>query len=87
MGVLPIQINYPEGNTLGINNTKIKVEVVFMSTRPLSFSTKLEFEDDNKRYPITVSGTADNSILTNFPFFQRSSDDYKLVVEHGKHIE
>jgi len=69
---IPIQINYPEGNTLGINNSKIKVEVVFMSKKSLSFSTKIEFEDDNKRYAITVSGTADNSILTNFPFFQRN---------------
>ena len=83
---IPIQINYPEGNTLGINNSKIKVEVVFMSKKSLSFSTKIEFEDDNKRYAITVSGTADNSILTNFPFFQRNQDDYKFVAEHGQHI-
>jgi len=81
-----LTINYPEGNTLGINNTKVKVEVVFMSKKPLSFTTKIEFEDENKRYPIMISGTADNCILTNFPFFQRFGDEYKLHAENGKHI-
>jgi hypothetical protein len=86
LGPIPLTINYPEGNTLGINNAKIKVEVVFLAKKPLSFTTKLEFEDDNKKYPIFISGTADNCLLTNFPFFQRFGDDYKFVSEPGKHV-
>ena len=61
-GGIPIQLIFPEGNNLGINNNKIKVDVVFVAKKAISFTTKIEFEDENKRYPILISGTADNCI-------------------------
>lgn len=85
LGNIPIEL-VTECNTLGVNNSKVRVDVIFRPKKPLSFTTKIEFEDDNKRYPIMVSGTADNSILTNYPFFQTFGEDYKLMAEPGRAI-
>ena len=43
---LKIKINYPEKNVLNLVNNKLKVEAVFISEKPLSFTVKLEFFDD-----------------------------------------
>ena len=38
-----------------------------MAKKPFSFTTRLEFYDENNRtFGINVSGTADNSLFTNF---------------------
>lgn len=66
-------------------NTKIKVEVIFSSKNTTSFTTKIEFKDNSSNsYPIVVSGTADNSILTNFPFMQRNKGGYIFKSENDK---
>lgn len=52
---LDLQINYLNGSSIGVQNTKIKVEVKFQSPKPISFTTKLEFYDENMRtYSIFV---------------------------------
>lgn len=63
---------FNEGKSLNVSKNKLKVEVYFMSTKPVSFTTNIEFKDEkNKGYIIPVSGTSDNSLLTVFPFIQR----------------
>ena len=67
---IPIKLNFLNGSTIGINNPKLKVEISFISSEPISFTTRIDFEDDQKRiFSIFVSGTCDNSILTNYLFF------------------
>ena len=67
---IPIKLNFLNGSTIGINNPKLKVEISFISAEPISFTTRIDFEDDQKRiFSIFVSGTSDNSILTNYLFF------------------
>lgn len=62
---------------MGMTHTKLKVEVIFSSKKPTSFTTKIEFKDNNSNsYTIPVSGTADNCLFTNFPFMQRNKDGY-----------
>ena len=44
-----------------------------MCKKPFSFTTKVEFYDsDGRPYAIPVSATADNSIMTSFPYFLRT---------------
>jgi hypothetical protein len=54
---------------VGISKNKIRVEVRFISKKPISFTTNLEFFDDlDKVYSIPISGTSDNCILSNFAY-------------------
>lgn len=64
----------------------MKVEVSFLHNKPVSFTTKIDFIDENSKiYSIPVSGTTDNSLFTNFPYFQRHFDnEYTVQAEEGK---
>ena len=65
---------------------RIKIEVSFFHTKPVSFTTKLDFIDEaSKVYSIPISGTTDNSLFTNFPYFQRHFDsEYIIQAEENK---
>ncbi|EGR30900.1 hypothetical protein IMG5_121460 [Ichthyophthirius multifiliis] len=70
-----VTINWIEGKNLGITKHRIKVEALFSSKKPLSFTTRVEFIDDLDRiYSINISGTSDNSIFTNYSYFQRNPE-------------
>ena len=56
---------------MGITRSKLRVDVLFTHKKPLSFTTKLEFIDEARVYPINISGTTDNCLLTNFVYLQR----------------
>ena len=61
-----LEIEFPEGKNLGVTKTRLKVDVSFSSKKPISFSTKIIFQDDlDRTYEIIISGTADNCIFTN----------------------
>jgi len=88
VGKLPITWNFPDGNNLGVTKQKLKVEAMFMNSKPLSFTTHFDFYDDEgNKFSIPVSGTTDNSLFTVFSFLQRNSDEYGLEVEEGKPIK
>ena len=82
----PIKIDFPEGPGLNSKKQKLKVELAFVAKNPLSFTTQLFVEDDQKTsYPIFVSGTADNSLLTNYSYFLRTpKEDYEVVLKEDK---
>ena len=73
-GALPIKLIWSENtHNIGLVKNDLKLEIKFMSLKPLSFTTKLVFYDrEGKQYPIYVAGTTDNCIFTNFTFFQRT---------------
>jgi len=53
------------GSNLGVTKKQIKVEVSFVSEKPISFTIKLNFYDNNGRFfSINVSGTTDTHIFT-----------------------
>ena len=76
-GSLPIKFNFLENNNIiGYSQSQLKCEVTMLSTKPISFTTKLIFYDTKgKQYPIMVSGTTDNCLFTNYSFFQRNFYD------------
>ena len=60
---IPLTLTYPDGSNVGINKGKIKVEACFKSPIPISFTTRIDFEDDQNRvYSIKCSGTSDNCL-------------------------
>ena len=75
-GALPIKFSFLENNNIiGYSKTELKCQVKMLSTKPISFTTKLIFFDsEGKQYPIMVSGTSDNCLFTNYSFFQRNMD-------------
>ena len=72
-GNLDIRINYVEGSTIGLQKNRLRVDIHFLSSKSQSFTTKIEFFDDNmKPYTVILSGTCDNSIMTCFQYIQRN---------------
>ena len=73
-GLLPLKLIWSDNtHNIGLVKNDLKMEIKFMSQKPLSFTTKLIFYDkEGKQYPIFVAGTTDNCIFTNFTFFQRT---------------
>jgi hypothetical protein len=78
----------PETKNMGSGTNSIRVDCSFVNQKPISFTTKLIFEDEAKQvYPIFVSGTTDNCLLTNFPFFLVNGDEYRPTAEPNKPIK
>jgi len=40
---IPVRIEFPEGNQIGVTKRKLMVDVIMISKKPLSFTTKLNF--------------------------------------------
>lgn len=87
LGQLNITFNFPDGKILGMGRAKMHVEACFSSKIPISFSTKINFYDEqSKVYSIPISGTADNCLFTNFPYMQRLKGDFKIEINEKNHI-
>jgi len=46
LGNVKMDVKFLDGKTLGIGKNKLKIECSFSNNRPLSFTTRLEFSDD-----------------------------------------
>jgi hypothetical protein len=80
-------IKYPEGESIGVTKMKVKVEASFKFSSPLSFTTYLDFfDDEGNKFSIPISGTTDNSIFTVYSFMQRHLDEVVYRYEKGKPI-
>jgi hypothetical protein len=87
VGKLPITLNFPDGKNLGVTKQKLKVEAVFQNKKPLSFTTFIDFYDDEgNKFSIPISGTTDNSLFTVFSFIQRNQDEISLEFGGNKPI-
>jgi len=87
-GNLQISIDMPDGKQLGVTKQRIPAEVTFLSSRPISFTTRLDFFDsENNRYSIPLSGTADNSLLTAFPFIQRNPEEVRFELSDSGAVQ
>merc|ERR1719262_502269 len=76
---IPLTMNFPEGQQVGITKPKIPVEIFFQSNKPISFCAKLEFLDnDTGSYTLPISGTTENCILTCHSYLHHNADYYTL---------
>ena len=79
VGKLPIELSYPEGHSLGVTKKSLKIEAVFLHKKPLSFTTFIDFyDDDGAKFDIPISGTTDNSLFTVMSFLQTNEDEVKI---------
>ena len=87
VGKLPITINFPDGQNLGVTKQKVKVEASFTFSTPLSFTTFIDFfDDEGNKFSIPISGTTDNSVFSVFSFMQRNFEEIAYKAEPGKPI-
>jgi hypothetical protein len=64
------------------------VEAFFKFSSPLSFTTFLDFfDDEGNKFSIPISGTTDNSIFTVYSFLQRYFDEIIFRCDRGKPIK
>ena len=49
VGFLQLKLNYPDGKNMNVSRKKIRVEITFVSEKPMSFTTKIELVDENSR--------------------------------------
>eukprot|EP00929_Paragymnodinium_shiwhaense_P088700 TRINITY_DN49010_c0_g1_i1.p1 TRINITY_DN49010_c0_g1~~TRINITY_DN49010_c0_g1_i1.p1 ORF type:complete len:2929 (-),score=783.00 TRINITY_DN49010_c0_g1_i1:108-8894(-) len=76
---IPLSINFPEGQQLGITKPKIPVEIFFVSHKPISFCANIEFLDNETgSYTLKISGTTENCILTCHHYLQHNIDFYTI---------
>jgi len=76
---IPLTINFPEGQQLGITKPKIPVEVFFHSNKPISFCARIEFLDhDSGVYSLPVCGTTENCVLTCHNYLQHNDEFYTM---------
>jgi hypothetical protein len=62
---IDLKVRYLTGSNLGVTRKQIKVEIGFASEKPVSFTVKVSFFDNNGRsFTINVSGTADTQVFT-----------------------
>jgi len=66
---VPLTLEFPEGKMIGIARERLPVIVKFSSSKPISFTSNIEFlDEDGNRYKIPVSGVSDNCILSIHSF-------------------
>ncbi|XRB21165.1 FAP-47 protein [Pseudoscourfieldia marina] len=71
---IPISLHFPEGRMIGLAKNRLPVDVRFTSDKPMSFTAEIEvLDEDGNRYPLAVTGTADNSIFTTYSFVRANA--------------
>ena len=80
---IDLRVRYLTGSNLGVTRKQIKVELSFISDKPVSFTVKLNFFDSNGRtFPIVVSGTADThtyTLIDPFPTLEQEKSNEQWV--------
>jgi hypothetical protein len=76
---IELEITYPDGPDVGLANERVRVVISAMSNTPVSWAGKIEFADpDGERFSVAISGCADNSIMTNYPFVKAFSGRFSF---------
>ncbi|XP_006816677.1 cilia- and flagella-associated protein 47-like, partial [Saccoglossus kowalevskii] len=66
----------------------LKCTVTFSSPKPVSFTQPVRFLDtDGNNFSIPVTATADNCLLTVYPFIAKHRADHQIVTEQGKSVK
>jgi len=82
---MPLQLRFPEGRLVGYSRKKLLLLVTFAAKKPMSFTAKIELLDmEGNRFPINVTATADNSLLTLQPYLSLKAGQITISAEEGK---
>ncbi|BFZ09423.1 hypothetical protein BsWGS_12463 [Bradybaena similaris] len=90
--ISPLSVKFLEGDVIKpVRNAAIQLDpsvllckVTFSSSKPISFSRPLIFFDEKgNKFPVQVTATADNCLLTCYPFLAQHRCDHKIICEQG----
>ncbi len=77
---VPLEITFPDGQDIGVSRERVRVVVSARQPAPMSWSGSIEFsDDDGERFNIQVSGSADNSLMSNYAFVKTYTDNYGFI--------
>ncbi|XP_058441727.1 cilia- and flagella-associated protein 47 isoform X2 [Marmota monax] len=85
----PLSVMFPKGRIItgsnnGINN-ELFCHLSFKSSKPVSFFTNLLFYDDRDNwFSLPVTATAENCILTIYPYLAIHLDKQKIILKDDK---
>ncbi|GAX74871.1 hypothetical protein CEUSTIGMA_g2317.t1 [Chlamydomonas eustigma] len=83
-GHVPMKIEFPEGNLIGLAKQELPVVVTFSSPKPLSFTATIDFlDEEGKRYSMPVTATADNCLFTHQSFLKANADRLEVTCDEG----
>ncbi|XP_041127618.1 cilia- and flagella-associated protein 47-like isoform X2 [Polyodon spathula] len=85
----PFSLQFPSGQTISIlpegQNKPLTCEISFKFSRPVAFSFDIIFTDElNNRFLLPVAATADNCILTAYPYLALHRSDQQIVLKSGQ---
>ena len=81
-----LNVNFVNGKYLNSSKNLCIIEISFIARKPVSFTTRIDFEDNNKKaYTIMVSGTADNFLFSTF--FPGMSKSFSLKKTERNKLE
>ncbi|XP_012497537.1 PREDICTED: calponin homology domain-containing protein 2 [Propithecus coquereli] len=86
----PLSVKFSKGRVItgspsGINNT-LTCHLSFKSSKPVSFFTNLLFCDDrNNWFSLPVTATAENCILTIYPYIAIHLDRHRIRLKNDQH--
>ncbi|KAM4817939.1 cilia- and flagella-associated protein 47 [Thomomys bottae] len=89
--IQPFSVTFPKGRAITGSNTgingKIPCHLSFKSPKAVSFFTNLMFSDDkNNWFSLPVAATAENCILTIYPYLAAHIDKQKVILKDEKDI-
>ncbi|XP_023779114.1 cilia- and flagella-associated protein 47 [Cyanistes caeruleus] len=81
---LPFSVQFPEGQDIFLSSdgttNELTCHVSFSSSKPVSFLGEMLFIDqEENRFPFRVAGTADNCLLTLYPYLALHCSDQKII--------
>eukprot|EP00606_Chrysophyceae_sp_TOSAG23-5_P001155 GSChrysophyteH2.ASY1.ANO1.1079.1 assembled CDS len=77
---VPLEITFPDGQDIGVSRERVRVVVSARQPAPMSWSGSIEFsDDDGERFNIQVSGSTDNSLMSNYAFVKTYTDNYGFI--------
>ena len=81
-----LKVTFVNGNHLNSSKNLCIIEISFIAKNPVSFMTRIDFEDNNKKaYSIMVSGTSDNFLFSTF--FPGMSKNFSLKKSERNKME
>jgi hypothetical protein len=84
---IPLKLKFVEDSILTTDKPTVTVEISFVSPKPTSFSAKIDFFDNEEnRFSLPVTCTADNCLLTTYPFLVHNKDSYKIEAPKNKAV-
>jgi hypothetical protein len=68
---LPLTVTFPEGTLIGLAKERLPVDISCCSSRPLSFTTTLDFLNKNgEAFSLAVTAATDSCSLSHVPFMR-----------------